>query len=152
MPRLKVFRAHQGFYDSIVAVTSQKKALEAWGAKPTLFSQGFAAETKDADAVEAALAQPGVILRRPFGTRGAFKSEPDLPKAPKRTAKQKKAHAQAVKQREAEAARKEKAARAAEKRKERAAKAELEEIEREEARLRERRQTLQRKFKLRKVE
>ena len=56
MPRLKVFRAHQGFYDSIVAGTSQKKALEAWGAKPTLFSQGFAAETKDADAVEAALA------------------------------------------------------------------------------------------------
>jgi hypothetical protein len=149
MPRLKVFRAHQGFYDSIVAVSSRPKALAAWGAKPTLFSQGFAAETKDADVVQAALAQPGVVLRRPFGARGEFKSEPDLPKAPKLSAKQKAAHARALKAQEKEAARKEKAARAAEKRKEREAKAELEEIEREEAQLRARRQKLQKTFKLR---
>ena len=152
MPRLKVFRAHQGFYDSIVAATSQKKALEAWGAKPTLFSHGFAEETKDPAAVRAAVAQPGVVLRRPFGSGGEFKTKPDLPKTPKRTAKQKKAHIAAVKKREAEAARKEKAARAAEKRKERAAKRELEAIERAEAELRARRQKLQQKFKLRKVE
>lgn len=151
MPRLKVFRAHQGFYDSIVAVTSQKKALEAWGAKPTLFSQGFAEETKDPVAVKAGLAQPGVVLRRPFGSDGDFKLEPDLPKAPKLTKKQKLAHARAVKAREAEEARQAKAARAAERRKERAAKKELEEIEREETRLRERRQKLRQKFKLRSV-
>jgi len=151
MPRLKVFRAHQGFYDSIVAVTSQKKALAAWGAKPTLFSQGFAKETHDADAVEAALAQPGVVLRRPFGTAKPYKTEPDLPDAPKLTKKQKLAHAKAEKKREADDARKAKAARAAERRKERAAKKELEEIEREEARLRERRQKLRQKFKLRSV-
>jgi hypothetical protein len=149
MPRLKVFRAHQGFYDSIVAVPSQKKALEAWGARPTLFSQGFAAETKDADAVQAALAQPGVVLRRPFGTRGEFKNEPDLPKAPKLSATQKAAHARALKAQEKESARKGKAACAAEKRKEQQAKAELEAIEREEAQLRARRQKLQKAFKLR---
>jgi hypothetical protein len=151
VPWLKVFRAHQGFYDSIVAVSSRPKALAAWGAKPSLFTQGFAAETKDADAVEAALAQPGVVLRRPFGTRGAFKNEPDLPKAPKLSAKQKAAHARAAKAHEKEAARKAKAAHAAEQRKERAAKKELEDIEREEAQLRARRQKLRQKFKLRDV-
>ena len=151
MPKLKVFRAHQGFYDSIVAVTSQKKALDAWGARPTLFSQGFAEETQDTGAVTAALAQPGVVLRRPFGSRGEFKSEPDLPRAPKRTAKQKQAHARAVKEREKDNARKAAAARAAEKRKAQAAKAELEAIEREEQQLRERRQKLQKQFKLRGV-
>ena len=32
MPRpLKVFRAHLGFYDTVVAVPSQKAAAEAWG-------------------------------------------------------------------------------------------------------------------------
>lgn len=147
MPRLKVFRAHQGFYDSIVAAPSQKKALEAWGAKPTLFSQGFAKETKDADAVSAALAQPGVVLRRPFGSRGEFKLEPDLPKAPKLSASQKAAHARAVKAQEKETARKEKAARAAERRKERAAKTELDAIAREEAQLRARRQKLQKRLR-----
>lgn len=148
---MKVFRAHQGFYDSIVAVTSQKKALEAWGAKPTLFSQGFAEETRDGDAVKAAMAQPGVVLRRPFGSDGAFKTEPDLPKAPKLTKKQKQAHARAQKNRAAEKARKAKAARAAERRRERLAQKELEEIEREEARLRDRRQKLRQKFKLRSI-
>ena len=152
MPRLKVFRAHQGFYDSIVAAPSQKKALEAWGAKPTLFSQGFAAQTKDAAAMEAALAQPGVVLRRPFGSRGDFKIEPDVPKAPKLSVREKTAHARAAKAQEKEKARKAKAARAAEQRKEREARAELEAIERQETQLRARRQALQRKFKLCKVE
>jgi hypothetical protein len=151
MPKLKVFRAHQGFYDSIVAATSRPKALKAWGAKPTLFSQGFAKETKDAEAVEAALAQPGMVLRRPFGSRGAFKAEPDLPQAPKLTKKQKLAHAKAAKKRHTEEVRKARAAKAAELRKEQAAKKELAEIEREEARLRERRQKLRQKFKLHSV-
>lgn len=151
MPRLKVFRAHQGFYDSIVAATSQKKALAAWGAKPTLFSQGFAAETKDPAAVKAALAQPGMVLRRPFGSAGDFKTEPELPKAPKLTKKQKAAHLRNARKRNAAEARKAKTASAAQARKERAAKKELEDIEREEARLRERRVKLRRQFKLRSV-
>ena len=78
-PRLKVFRAHLGFYDSVVAATSQKKALEAWGASPSQFSHGFAAETSDPEAVRAALAAPGVVLRRPFGSGDAFALEPAIP-------------------------------------------------------------------------
>ena len=65
MPRpLKVYRAHLGFYDTIIAAPSQKAAVEAWGASPTEFSKGFAKVTKDAEAVETAIAQPGVVLRR----------------------------------------------------------------------------------------
>jgi len=73
MPRrLKVFRAHLGFYDSIVAAPSQKAAAEAWGADVREFAQGFASVTKDKDSVTAACAQPGIVLRRPAGSRGAF--------------------------------------------------------------------------------
>src|SRR5688572_3126360 len=62
-PKIKVFRAHLGFYDTIVAVTSRLKALAAWGASGDLFAHGGAEETKDPDAVRAATARPGVILR-----------------------------------------------------------------------------------------
>ena len=78
-PRLKVFRAHLGFYDSVVAVTSQKKALEAWGASALEFRHGFAAETSDPAAVRAALTSPGVVLRRPFGSDEDFALEPAIP-------------------------------------------------------------------------
>jgi flagellar motility protein MotE (MotC chaperone) len=78
-PHLKVFRAHLGFYDSVVAVTSQKKALEAWGASPQEFRHGFAAETSDPVAVRAALAAPGAVLRRPFGSAEDFALEPSIP-------------------------------------------------------------------------
>ena len=78
-PHLKVFRAHLGFYDSIVAVTSQKKALEAWGASPQEFTHGFAAETSDPAATRAALSAPGVVLRRPFGSNEEFALEPSMP-------------------------------------------------------------------------
>ena len=80
----KVFRAHLGFYDTIVAAPSQKAALAAWGASPSEFAHGFAKVTQDPQAIEAALAQPGVVLRRPYGTKGAFKLKPDAPVAPKR--------------------------------------------------------------------
>lgn len=43
MPRLKVFRAQMGFFDSVIAAPSQKAALEAWGARQDLFHEGFAA-------------------------------------------------------------------------------------------------------------
>ena len=45
--QIKVFRTHLGFYDLIVAAPSKKAALEAWGASPHLFAQGFAAETTE---------------------------------------------------------------------------------------------------------
>jgi hypothetical protein len=82
----KVFRAHLGFYDTIVAATSQKAALLAWGAGPSEFAHGFAHVTEDPQAVEAALKQPGVVLKRPYGSKGAFKFQPDVPKLRKRGA------------------------------------------------------------------
>src|SRR5262249_19435644 len=61
MPRaLKVYRAHLGFFDTVVAAYSQKEALVAWGGGPGEFRQGFATVTNDERAVTAALANPGI--------------------------------------------------------------------------------------------
>jgi hypothetical protein len=76
---LKVFRTHLGFFDTIVAVPSMKAALEAWGAKQNLFHEGLAEVTNDPKAVMAALAKPGVVLRRAAGSGAAFTEDPDLP-------------------------------------------------------------------------
>jgi hypothetical protein len=81
--KLKVFRTHIGFDDLIVAVPSKKAALEAWGASAHLFAQGFAAATDEPALVKAALARPGVILRRQFGTQDEFKPGPSAPRLPK---------------------------------------------------------------------
>src|SRR4051812_44650186 len=84
MPRpLKVFQAHLGFYDTAVAAPSRAAALKAWGSRQNLFREGVASETKDAQAVTAALAKPGVVLRRPVGTNAPFSENPDLPNVPK---------------------------------------------------------------------
>ena len=77
---LKVFRAHLGFYDSVVAKPSRKAALEAWGSRRDLFREGFAEETNDPEPVKAALARPGVVLRRAFGSPDPFLETPAPPK------------------------------------------------------------------------
>jgi colicin import membrane protein len=143
MPRLKVFRDHIGFYDTIVAAPSQKAALAAWGAKPSEFAHGFAAVTKEKDAVEAALANPGIVLKRTFGSRGGFKPDPDPPKAPRVSAQQKKAAADAERARKTKEAA---AARLAAKEAKAARDAELAAIENEEAELRQRRAAVKAKF------
>jgi hypothetical protein len=71
--QLKVFHAHLGFYDTVVAAPSQKAALEAWGAGASEFAKGFARLATDPKAVRKALAEPGKVLRRPFGTKGEYK-------------------------------------------------------------------------------
>lgn len=76
---LKVFRTHLGFFDTVVAAPSQKAALEAWGAKQNLFHEGLAEITNDPKAVMAALAKPGVVLRRAAGSNDQFSENPDLP-------------------------------------------------------------------------
>ena len=168
---LKVFRAHLGFYDTVVAAPSQKAALAAWGARVGEFRQGFAQITHDADAVTAALAKPGVVLRRLFGSHDPFKPEIDAatfaraaksvggPAGHSRagTAKSTKAErttrrAQAREAAAAKAAARQEAkraaaaarqARAAERRKEKErAQAELAALDQEEQRLRERRRAL----------
>jgi hypothetical protein len=49
-----------------------KAALEAWGADSNLFHQGAAKESDDPDIIAAAMAKPGVVLRRPVGSDGSF--------------------------------------------------------------------------------
>jgi hypothetical protein len=85
MAKLKVFAAPQGFYETVVAVPSQKAALEAWGTRQNLFAEGMAKVETDPAAVKAALANPGQVLSRPAGATGEFKpSDQSAPlKAPK---------------------------------------------------------------------
>jgi hypothetical protein len=148
---LKVFKTHIGFYDLIVAAPSMKAAAEAWGAHERLFAQGLAEKTQEAEAVKAALAEPGVVLKRLHGKKGPYTAEPEPPPMPKLSAGQKKkakaARADRARQDAAERKAKEKVARQAE---EDAAK-ELAAIEAEEAKLRERRNRLKAKFRLRSV-
>jgi colicin import membrane protein len=152
MPRaLKVFKTHIGFHDLIVAAPSMKAAAEAWEVHPHVFAQGFAAATNEPDAVKAALEQPGVVLRRPHGQAGVWKAEADKPVAPKLKPRDKQKAAKAEQARRREEAKEKKARAAAEKQAKKAAEDELADIEREEARLRERRQALQKQFRLRGV-
>lgn len=65
---LKVFRTSAGFQDAYVAATSQKAALEAWGARKNLFANGFAEVVTDPNLTKAALAEPGKVIRAPKGT------------------------------------------------------------------------------------
>lgn len=52
-PKLKVFQAHFGFYDTIVAAPSQAAALRAWGVHQNVFADGQAKLTTDEAAVAA---------------------------------------------------------------------------------------------------
>jgi hypothetical protein len=152
MPRpLKVFQTHIGFYDEVVAVPSMKAAAEAWGTNVRVFAQGFAKATQDPDAMRAALAQPGVILKRPHGTATPYKSAPDPIPQPKVTAAQKAKSAKAAQDRKKKEEAGRRARAAAERKAKKDAEAELTEIERQEAQLRDRRQKLQQKFQLRPV-
>ncbi len=65
MPRkLKVFRTMAGFHDAYVAAPSRAAALRAWGATTDLFAMDAAEEATDAKLMEAALAEPGVVIRK----------------------------------------------------------------------------------------
>ena len=80
--KLKVYRTSIGFFDLAVAAPSMKAAAEAWGSTPDIFKRGFAEQTEDPKVVEATLAAPGVVLRRPVGSHGEFSEKAALPKAP----------------------------------------------------------------------
>ena len=68
MPKLKVFVTPIGFHDAYVAATSQKAALQAWGADVDLFARGAASLVTDASLAKDALASPGTVIRRLRGT------------------------------------------------------------------------------------
>ena len=86
--KLTVFQAQFGFHDSVVAAPSQAAALRAWGIHQNLFADGQARLTDDPQAVEAARAHPGTPLRRAVGSNHPFElapsALPDVPDAPKR--------------------------------------------------------------------
>jgi len=77
---LKTFTTSAGFFDLAIAAPSMKAALEAWGSRANLFHQGFARQTHDAAIVAATLAKPGVVLRRPVGTKAAYREDAELPR------------------------------------------------------------------------
>ena len=54
--------------------SSQKAALEAWGVRQDLFKEGQAAVADD-PAAQAALDQPGVVLRRMAGSGAPFTAD-----------------------------------------------------------------------------
>jgi colicin import membrane protein len=91
--KLKTYQTSLGFFDLAIAAPSMAAALRAWGSDTNLFQQGFATETDDPAIVAATLAKPGVVLRRPVGSDGAFSERAELPrelpvdKAKERTAK-----------------------------------------------------------------
>lgn len=80
--RLKVYQAQFGFHDSVVAAPNQAAALAAWGIRQNLFAEGRARISEDPAAVEAALAQPEIPLRRAIGSQDPFGLEPNLPDVP----------------------------------------------------------------------
>ncbi len=84
--KLKVFQAQLGFYDTVVAVTSQAAALRIWGTHQNLFANGQARIATDAAAIKAALQNPETLLRRAVGSADPFAQEParlpDVPQAP----------------------------------------------------------------------
>src|SRR6185437_2693149 len=79
--KLKTYQTSQGFYDLALAAPSMKAALEAWGASSNLFHQGFAKESDDSDVISAAMAKPGIVLKRPVGSNEPFREDADLPTA-----------------------------------------------------------------------
>lgn len=96
--KLKTYQTSMGFFDLAVAAPSMKAALEAWGTKTNLFHQNLAHETDDPAVVAATMAQPGIVLKRPVGSKGTFKVDAKLPShlpdekaAPKKRTKVEKA-------------------------------------------------------------
>jgi hypothetical protein len=81
--KLKVFQAQFGFYETVIATTSQAAALKAWGTHQNLFATGDARLCRDETAVTTALQHPQALLRRPVGSNDPFALEPtNLPKVP----------------------------------------------------------------------
>jgi hypothetical protein len=77
--KLKTYQTSLGFFDLAIAAPSMKAALEAWGADSNLFHQGAAKESDDPEIIAAAMAKPGIVLRRPVGSAGSFREHAELP-------------------------------------------------------------------------
>lgn len=78
--KLKTYVTSLGFFDQAIAAPSMKAALQAWGAESNLFHQGAARESDDPAVIAATMEKPGVLLKRPVGSSGAYKEHAELPK------------------------------------------------------------------------
>ena len=87
--KLKVYRTPIGFHDAYVAASSQKAALDAWGADANLFARGVAEVVTDPKLAKDSLSQPGVVIRKARGT--AAEHIDALPKTKAKAAKRRKA-------------------------------------------------------------
>jgi hypothetical protein len=83
--KLKVYQTSSGFFDLAIAAPSMKAAADAWGSRTNVFKQGLAKETSDPSIVAAAMAKPGLVLRRPVGSNGPFSENAELPQINKVT-------------------------------------------------------------------
>ena len=90
--KLKTYQTSLGFFEQAIAAPSMKAALEAWGADSNLFHQGVAKESTDPDVIAAAMAKPGVVLKRPVGSDGPFAEHAELPKNLGQDGRKKPAH------------------------------------------------------------
>lgn len=77
--KLKTYQTSLGFFELAIAAPSMRAALDAWGTKTNLFHQGIAKQAEDPAIVKAAMARPGVVLKRPVGTNGTFRVDAKLP-------------------------------------------------------------------------
>lgn len=71
-PKLKVYCMPAGFYDALVAASSQAAALKAWGTTTNLFAVGRASLVEDEALQAEALARPGEVIRRMRGDEAAM--------------------------------------------------------------------------------
>jgi colicin import membrane protein len=83
MPRkLKTYQTSVGFFDLAIAAPSMKAAAEAWGSQIDVFRRGLASETHDPTIVNATMARPGAVLKRPVGSNQPFSEHAELPRLP----------------------------------------------------------------------
>jgi colicin import membrane protein len=80
--KLKTYQTSVGFFDLAIAAPSMKAAAEAWGSQTDIFRRGFASETHEPAIVAATMARPGVVLKRPVGSKKPFSEHAELPRPP----------------------------------------------------------------------
>jgi hypothetical protein len=80
--KLKTYQTSIGFFDLAIAAPSMKAAAEAWGSPTDIFRRGFASETHEPAIVAATMARPGVVLKRPVGSKEPFSEHAELPRLP----------------------------------------------------------------------
>lgn len=71
---LKIYVTQIGLHETIVAVASQRAAIEALGIEANAFARGHAHDVRDREGAYAiALEQPGRVFARPAGSDKPFK-------------------------------------------------------------------------------